>query len=60
MVKAKSVSETFTFSKSLQNHKSDAAVFYRTGSSIPTISLNLSNGSKNKSTKIKLNYNFLY
>lgn len=53
LVNAKSTSETFTFSKSLQNHNDGATTFYKNNNSIPTISLNLSNGSKNKSTKIK-------
>ena len=60
MVNAKSNSETFTFSESLQNHNEDVATFHKNSNDIPTLSLNLSNGTQNKSTKIKFLKNATY
>ena len=53
MVRAKSASETFTFANSLQSHHDDVATFYKNSNTTPTISLNLSDGAQNKSTRIK-------
>ena len=53
MVRAKSVSETFTFKKTLQNHNSGAATFYRSSTSNPTISVHLTNGTSNKSANLE-------
>jgi hypothetical protein len=53
MVRAKSVSETFTFKKTLQNHNSGAATFYKSSVSTPTISVYLTNGTLNKATNLE-------
>ena len=53
MVRAKSVSETFTFKKTLQNHNSGAAMFYKSSASNPTISVRLTNGTSNKSANLE-------
>jgi hypothetical protein len=53
MVRAKSVSETFTFKKTLQNHNSGAAMFYKSSVSNPTISVHLTNGTLNKSANLE-------
>ena len=53
MVRAKSTSETFVFKKTLQNHNSGAATFYKSSVSTPTISVYLTNGTSNKSTNLE-------
>jgi len=53
MVRAKSVSETFTFKKTLQNHNSGAATFYKSSASTPTIAVHLTNGTLNKATNLE-------
>ena len=53
MVRAKSTSETFTFKKTLQNHNSGAATFYKSSVSTPTISVRLTNGTLNKATNLE-------
>jgi hypothetical protein len=55
MVRAKDDdNKTFTFSKALQKHTSEAATFYgQKASTIPSISVNLTNGALNKSTDLK-------
>jgi hypothetical protein len=53
MVKAKSFSETFIFKKTLQNHNSGAATFYKSSASTPTISVHLTNGTSNKSANLE-------
>ncbi|QMU63247.1 MAG: hypothetical protein GKR88_02450 [Flavobacteriaceae bacterium] len=41
MVKAKDDSETFIFTKAIQNHQSGTATFYRTANTTPSIVVNL-------------------
>jgi hypothetical protein len=53
MVRAKSISETFTFKKTLQNHNSGVAMFSRPSVSIPAISVHLTNGTLNKVTNLE-------
>jgi hypothetical protein len=53
MVRAKSVSETFVFKKTLQNHNSVAATFYKSSVSTPTISVHLTNGTSNKAANLE-------
>ena len=53
MVRAKSTSETFTFKKTLQNHNSGAATFYKSSVSTPTIAVHLTNGTSNKSANLE-------
>jgi hypothetical protein len=53
MVRAKSTSETFVFSKASQNHNSGLATFYRSSTATPTISVHLTNGALNKSTNLE-------
>ena len=53
MVRAKSVSETFIFKKTLQKHNSGAATFYKSSTATPTISVHLTNGASNKSTNLE-------
>jgi hypothetical protein len=53
MVKAKSTSETFVFSKTLQKHNSGAATFYKSSTVTPTISVHLTNGTSNKSANLE-------
>ena len=53
MVRAKSASETFVFSKSMQTHLNGADTFYRTTNNISSIIVNLSNSEQNKTTEIK-------
>jgi len=52
-VRAKSDNESFTFSKSLTSHQIIADNFNRVTNTIPSVVINLSNGSQNKSTEIK-------
>ncbi|PQB07568.1 hypothetical protein BST83_10655 [Polaribacter filamentus] len=53
MVKAKTDGETFIFNKTLQNHNSGAATFYKSSASTPTISVHLTNGTANKSANLE-------
>jgi hypothetical protein len=53
MVRAKSVSETFTFKKTLQNHNSGVATFYKSSASTPTIAVHLTNGTSNKAANLE-------
>jgi hypothetical protein len=53
MVKAKTDGETFIFKKTLQNHNSGAATFYKSSASNPTISVHLTNGTSNKSANLE-------
>jgi hypothetical protein len=53
MVRAKSTSETFVFSKASQNHNSGTATFYRSSTATPTISVHLTNGALNKVTNLE-------
>jgi hypothetical protein len=53
MVRAKSTSETFVFSKASQNHNNGAATFYKSSVSTPTISVYFTNGTSNKSTNLE-------
>jgi hypothetical protein len=53
MVRAKSVSETFIFKKTLQNHNSGVAMFYKSSTTTPTISVHLTNGALNKVTNLE-------
>jgi hypothetical protein len=53
MVRAKSTSETFTFKKTLQNHNSGVATFYKSSASTPTISVHLTSGTLNKSANLE-------
>jgi hypothetical protein len=53
MVRAKSTSETFVFSKASQNHNSGVATFYKSSASTPTISVHFTNGTSNKSTNLE-------
>ena len=53
MVKAKTDGETFIFKKSLQNHNSGAAKFYKSSTVTPTISVNLTNGTSSKSANLE-------
>ena len=53
MVKAKTDGETFIFKKSLQNHNSGAATFYKSSTVTPTISVNLTNGTSSKSANLE-------
>jgi hypothetical protein len=53
MVRAKSTSETFVFSKASQNHNSGAATFYKNSTATPTISVHLTNGALNKVTNLE-------
>jgi ribosomal protein S11 len=53
MVRAKSVSETFIFKKTLQNHNSGVATFYKSSAATPTISVHFTNGALNKATNLE-------
>lgn len=53
MVRAKSTSETFVFSKASQNHNSGVATFYISSTATPTISVHLTNGTLNKSADLE-------
>jgi hypothetical protein len=53
MVRAKSINETFVFSKASQKHKSGLAAFLRPSTATPTISVHLTNGTANKSTNLE-------
>jgi hypothetical protein len=53
MVKAKADGKTFIFKKSLQNHNSGSATFYKSSTPTPTISVHLTNGTSSKSTNLE-------
>jgi hypothetical protein len=53
MVKAKTNGETFIFKKTLQNHNSGAATFYKSSAPNPTISVHLTNGTSNRSANLE-------
>ena len=53
MVRAKSVSETFVFSKASQTHNSGAATFYKSSTATPTISVHFTNGTSNKAANLE-------
>jgi hypothetical protein len=53
MVRAKSTSEAFVFSKASQNHNSGAATFYKSSTATPTISVRFTNGALNKVTNLE-------
>jgi hypothetical protein len=53
MVRAKSTSETFVFSKASQNYNSGAATFYKSSTATPTISVHFTNGVLNKVTNLE-------
>jgi hypothetical protein len=53
MVRAKSTSETFVFSKASQNHNSGVVTFYKSSTATPTISVRLTNGALNKVTNLE-------
>ena len=53
MVRAKTDGQTFIFKKTLQNHNSGVATFYRPSTATPTISIHLTKGTSSKSTNLE-------
>ena len=53
MVRAKTDGQTFIFKKTLQNHNSGVATFYRPSTATPTISIHLTKGTSSKSTSLE-------